>query len=42
MPFKKEDVINKRATEAYQVESAPFLDIYSRVADSQESQEAAC
>ncbi len=37
LPFRKEDVINKRATEAYQVESAPFLDIYSRVADSQES-----
>jgi len=37
LPFSKKDVINKRATEAYQVETAPYIDIYSRVANTQES-----
>ncbi len=37
MPLKKEDVINKKATDAYDVESAPFLEIYSNVADTGES-----
>ena len=37
LPFKREDVINKRATEVYHVESAPHIDIYSRVASTQVS-----
>ncbi len=36
LSLKKEDVINKKATEVYNVESAPYIDIYSRVADTQE------
>jgi PAS domain S-box-containing protein len=35
--FKRENVINKKATEVYQVESAPYLDIYSKVATTQKS-----
>ncbi len=37
LSLKKEDVINKMATEIYQVESAPYLDIFSKVAETQES-----
>lgn len=37
LPFKRENVINKKATEVYQVESAPYLDIYSKVAITQKS-----
>ncbi len=37
LPFKREDVINVRATEAYKVEQAPYLDIYSEVAETQKS-----
>ncbi|KKN49647.1 hypothetical protein LCGC14_0640770 [marine sediment metagenome] len=39
VPLKREEVINKRATEVYQVENAPYLNIYSKVAASQESTE---
>ncbi len=35
--IKKEDVINRTATEAYNVEKAPYLGLYSKVADNQES-----
>jgi len=37
LPFKREDVINKISTEAYKVEQAPYLDIYSEVAKTQKS-----
>ena len=37
LSLKKEDVINKKATEIYNVESAPYIDIYSRVAATQET-----
>ena len=37
LPLSKEDVINKKATDAYNVESAPFLETYSKVADTGES-----
>ena len=33
LPFKREDVINKRATEAYGVDIAPYLEIFSKVAE---------
>ncbi|MFX1426864.1 MAG: PAS domain S-box protein, partial [Promethearchaeota archaeon] len=35
LPVKKEDVLNKTATEAYEVEKPPYLDIYSKVAETQ-------
>ncbi len=34
--IKKEDVINKEATDAYQTDEAPYLDIYSNVAETME------
>ncbi|KKM95061.1 hypothetical protein LCGC14_1192000 [marine sediment metagenome] len=34
LSIKKEDVINKKATEAYQVDEPPYLDIYSKVAET--------
>ena len=37
LPFKREDVINKKATEAYKVDNAPYLNIYSKVAKTKES-----
>jgi len=37
LPLIKEEVLNKKATEAYQVDIAPYIDIYSQVADSGES-----
>ncbi len=37
LSFKKKNVINKMATEIYQVESAPYLNIFSRVTETQES-----
>ena len=37
LPYKKKDVINKTATEAYKVEQAPYLDIYSEVTKTQKS-----
>ncbi|MFX1568571.1 MAG: PAS domain S-box protein [Promethearchaeota archaeon] len=36
LSLKKQDVINKLATMVYQVESAPYLDIYSKVAETLE------
>jgi len=35
LSLKKEKVINKRATEIYQVSDAPYLDIFSKVAATQ-------
>jgi len=37
LSIKKKDVINKTATEAYNVEQAPYIEIYSHVAATQES-----
>jgi PAS domain S-box-containing protein len=37
LSIKSEDVINKTATDAYQVEKPPYLEIYSKVAETQES-----
>jgi len=37
LSIKREDVINKIATEAYNVEQAPFLELYSKVAETQKS-----
>ncbi len=37
LSFKKEEVINKRATDIYQISSAPYLEIFSKVAATQES-----
>ena len=37
LSLKKEDVVNKRSTDTYDVESAPFLETYSKVADTGES-----
>jgi len=36
LSIKKEDVINKKATEAYQTDEVPYLDIYSNVAETME------
>ena len=36
LSLKKEDVINKEVTEAYQVDEAPYLDIYSNIAETME------
>ena len=35
--IKKEDVINQTATKAYNVEKAPYLEVYSKTADTQKS-----
>jgi len=32
LSFKREDVINKKSTEVYKVDNAPYLNIYSKVA----------
>ncbi|TET60546.1 MAG: PAS domain-containing sensor histidine kinase [Promethearchaeota archaeon] len=37
LSIKREDVINKTATEVYNVEQAPYLELYSKVAETQES-----
>ncbi|MFX0080525.1 MAG: PAS domain S-box protein [Candidatus Hodarchaeota archaeon] len=37
LSIKKEDVVNKTATESYKVKEAPYLDIYSKVAETQKS-----
>jgi PAS domain S-box-containing protein len=37
LSINKQDIINKTATEAYNVEKAPYLDLYSNVAATQES-----
>ena len=34
LPLHKDDVLDKKATEVYQTGSAPYLDIYSKVADT--------
>ncbi len=34
LPLKKTDVIDKTATEAYNVEEAPYLDVYAKVAQT--------
>lgn len=36
LSIKKEDVLNKKATDAYGVENAPYLDIYAKVAETME------
>ncbi|MFW9822234.1 MAG: ATP-binding protein [Candidatus Thorarchaeota archaeon] len=36
--IKKADVVNKTATEAYNVKRPPYLEIYSKVAETQKSQ----
>ena len=36
---KREDVINKLATEIYSTDEPPFLDIFCRVADSGETEQ---
>ena len=36
LSIKKKDVINKKATEAYQIDEAPYLDMYSNVAETME------
>ena len=37
LAIKSEDVINKTATDVYKVEKPPYLDLYSKVAETQES-----
>jgi len=37
LPYKTKNVIDARATEAYKVEQAPYLDIYSEVAKTHKS-----
>ncbi|GAH60164.1 unnamed protein product, partial [marine sediment metagenome] len=37
LPYKRGDVINVKATKAYKVEQAPYLDIYSEVTKIQKS-----
>ncbi len=37
LSLKSEDVIDKRASELYKVDSPPYLDIYSKVANTKES-----
>ncbi|MFX1279044.1 MAG: PAS domain S-box protein [Promethearchaeota archaeon] len=35
LSIKKENIINKTATEVYEIDKAPYLDIYSEVAETQ-------
>ncbi len=37
LSIKREDVINKKASELYKVDSPPYLDIYSKVGNTKES-----
>jgi len=37
LSLKREQVIKRKATEVYQVENAPYLNVYSKVANTQES-----
>jgi len=37
LSFKREDVINKKSTEVYKVDNAPYLNIYSKVAKTKEA-----
>jgi len=37
LSFKKENVINRNATDVYQLENPPYIDIFAKVAETQES-----
>ena len=37
LSLRRNDVINRKATDVYQLENPPYIDIYAKVADTQES-----
>lgn len=37
LSLRRNDVINRKATDVYQLETPPYIDIYAKVADTQES-----
>ena len=37
LSLKKEQVINRKATDVYQLETPPYIDIFANVSDNQES-----